>query len=144
MIVDNIKVFFNEPVISFDTVLVILRHENEYVFVKHKTRNWEFPGGHREHNESIEEVAQRESWEEAGANIKNIHYIGYYELPLGHKTAVVTANVQSFDSIPKISETTDRQLSSHLLPKELLSFQDGLYEALLTFLANNIDSTFKL
>ncbi|CUM80014.1 NUDIX domain-containing protein [Turicibacter sanguinis] len=144
MIVDNIKIFFYEPIQSFDTVLVILRHSNQYVFVKHKTRGWEFPGGHRENQETIEEVAKRESWEEAGAIITDINYIGYYELPLGHKTAVVIANVESFDSIPTISETTDRQLSSTLLAKELMSFQDGLYEALLTFIANNIDSTFKL
>jgi len=38
------------------------------VFCKHKDRDtFEFPGGHREKDEKIEETAKRELWEETGA-----------------------------------------------------------------------------
>ncbi len=40
----------------------------------HGAGTWAFPGGHLEFNESIEECAKREVFEETGIHIKNIRY----------------------------------------------------------------------
>lgn len=49
-------------------VVVQARYKGKWIYVKHKERNtWEIPGGHIEANESIEESARRELWEESGA-----------------------------------------------------------------------------
>ncbi len=38
----------------------------------HGVGSWQFPGGHLELNESVQECARREVWEEAGIEIRNI------------------------------------------------------------------------
>ena len=40
----------------------------------HGSGSWAFPGGHLEMNESIEECARREVFEETGISIHNIRY----------------------------------------------------------------------
>jgi len=40
----------------------------------HGAGTWAFPGGHLEFNESIEDCAKREVFEETGIHIKNIRY----------------------------------------------------------------------
>ena len=40
----------------------------------HGAGAWQFPGGHLEYQESIEECAVREVYEEAGIQIKNLRY----------------------------------------------------------------------
>jgi 8-oxo-dGTP diphosphatase len=40
----------------------------------HGTGTWSIPGGHLEFNESFEETAQREVYEETGIKIKNIRF----------------------------------------------------------------------
>jgi 8-oxo-dGTP diphosphatase len=40
----------------------------------HGSGSWAFPGGHLEMNESIEDCARREVFEETGLSIKNIRY----------------------------------------------------------------------
>lgn len=49
-------------------VVIMARFQGKWVFVKHKQREtWEMPGGRRELNESINQTAARELWEESGA-----------------------------------------------------------------------------
>lgn len=49
-------------------VVIMARFQGKWVFVKHKQREtWEMPGGRREPNESINQTAARELWEESGA-----------------------------------------------------------------------------
>lgn len=64
-------------------VLVIVRSPEGWVLTKHKTRGLEFPGGKLEKGETVEQAAIREVWEETGAIIKELHYIGQYSVDDG-------------------------------------------------------------
>jgi 8-oxo-dGTP diphosphatase len=122
--VGKIKVIFdNEQVVkSFDAVVVVLFSSGKFVLVRNKERAWEFPGGHRERNESFEETAIREAREEAQAEFSNIEYLGYYITSTGHITMIVCADISSLpmidDECVSIVGTFDK------LPSPL-SFGDG-------------------
>ncbi|WP_338449189.1 nucleoside triphosphatase YtkD [Niallia oryzisoli] len=64
-------------------VLVICRFYDQWLLTKHKERGWEFPGGKKEENETLEEAAKREVEEETGARLKSLQYIGEYEVASG-------------------------------------------------------------
>lgn len=56
----------NDELLKF--AVIIAKHQDKWVFCKHKERNtYEIPGGHREQGESIIEAAKRELTEETGA-----------------------------------------------------------------------------
>jgi len=61
-------------------VLVICRFYDQWLLTKHKERGWEFPGGKKEENETLEEAARREVEEETGAILTTLQYIGEYEV----------------------------------------------------------------
>ncbi len=49
-------------------VVIVASYHGKWIFCRHQLRNtWEIPGGHREINETIEEAAYRELFEETGA-----------------------------------------------------------------------------
>ena len=60
----------------FKFAVIITRSNGKWVFCKHREREtYEFPGGHREAGEDINDTARRELYEETGAieyNIKTI------------------------------------------------------------------------
>jgi 8-oxo-dGTP diphosphatase len=64
-------------------VWIVCRYLDKWLLTNHSTRGWEFPGGKVEEGESITEAAEREVWEETGASIKSLHYIGQYEVKCG-------------------------------------------------------------
>ena len=136
MIINHIKLQFNETVTKYDSVLIVLTYQGHLVFVKNKKRAWELTGGKVNHNETMNETAIREAYEESGAviNESDIDYLGYYILPNGHTTTITKAEVSYFKDIPKYSETTERILMKEPLDKNLLSFQDGLYEEIFKYL----------
>lgn len=136
MIINHIKLQFNETVTKYDSVLIVLTYQGNLVFVKNKKRAWELTGGKVNHNETMNETAIREAYEESGAviNESDINYLGYYILPNGHTTTITKAEVSYFKDIPKYSETTERILMKEPLDKNLLSFQDGLYEEIFKYL----------
>jgi len=69
-------------------VLVIVYSPSGWVLTKHKERGLEFPGGKLEEGETIEQAAVREVWEETGAVIKKLHYIGQYSVENRHNSFV--------------------------------------------------------
>jgi len=123
-----------KPVISsdlpddFTSVLVLACFEGKWLMVKNKNRNWEFPGGHREPNETPEQTARREAHEEAGALIHQVQLVGHYRLPSGHTTLIAKCAVERLIDLPAGFETLERKLVDSL-PKDL-SFKDGVYELL--------------
>ncbi len=66
--------------ITFDTVLVFVFHELEFLLANIAGRGWSIPGGRIEPGEYPEAAARREVYEETGAQIGELHVIGYYEL----------------------------------------------------------------
>jgi 8-oxo-dGTP diphosphatase len=110
---------------SHKSVLVFIKEGNTWLMVKNKFRSWEFPGGHKENDETVFETAKREVYEEAGIEIKNMKYVGFYRLPCGHTTLMVTAEVGEMREIPVEFETVERKFVSEL--PEDLSFRDGVY-----------------
>lgn len=61
--------------------VILTRYNNEWIFVRHKDRQtWEIPGGRRERNESIEETARRELYEETGAKAYHLNPLYIYSV----------------------------------------------------------------
>ncbi|WP_174734921.1 RNA deprotection pyrophosphohydrolase [Mesobacillus harenae] len=69
-------------------VLVICRYQEKWLMTDHKKRGWEFPGGKREQNESLEETAHREVYEETGARLAKLIPIGEYKIGIGDTSFV--------------------------------------------------------
>jgi 8-oxo-dGTP diphosphatase len=123
--VGNIRVIFDKTQVaqSFDAVVVVLFRSGRLVLVRNKERGWEFPGGHREGNESYEETAVREAYEEARAEITDIEYLGYYISPTGQVTVIVCAEASSFQVLGDEYETSEVGIFDRL--PSPLSFGDG-------------------
>lgn len=93
---------------SPDHVLVIVHSNLGWVFTNHKVRGLEFPGGKREKGETIEQAAVREVWEETGAHIKELIYIGQYQVDNGNNSFVKNvyfSNAIAFDKKADYLET---------------------------------------
>jgi 8-oxo-dGTP diphosphatase len=91
-------------------VLVICTFFNQWLLTKHKIRGYEFPGGKREAGETLEEAARREVYEETGAELKSIKFIGEYK---------VSNNAESFVKVIFYGEVDSLQ------PKENYFETDG-------------------
>ncbi|MFC3418465.1 NUDIX domain-containing protein [Salinicoccus hispanicus] len=61
-----------------DHVLGICRMDGKYLLTDHRLRGIEFPGGKIEAGESAEEALRREVFEETGASLAEVAYIGAY------------------------------------------------------------------
>lgn len=62
-------------------VLIVPYYKGELLFIRHKERGIELPGGKIEKGETPLAAAVREVYEEAGASLREIHLIGQYILP---------------------------------------------------------------
>lgn len=89
-------------------VLVICQYKNGWLLTNHKKRGLEFPGGKMEQGETLEEAALREVYEETGALLGEVKYIGEYKVcdPKGAFVKVIFyGRVQSLDSVNTYHET---------------------------------------
>ncbi|WP_411842085.1 NUDIX domain-containing protein [Salinicoccus sp. HZC-1] len=59
-------------------VLVICKFNDQYLMTNHKIRGVEFTGGKVEPDETREGAVHREVFEETGASIADLKYVGYY------------------------------------------------------------------
>lgn len=110
---------------SYKSVLVFIKQDEKWLMVRNKFRGWEFPGGHKEQDETEFETAKREAFEEAGVEIHNLQYVGFYRLTSGHTTLIITAEVKHFHEIPEEFETVERKFMREF-PLSL-SFDDDVY-----------------
>lgn len=99
-------------------VLVVLKHKGKWLLTKHRTRGIEFPGGKAEPGESIEDAAIRETMEETGVTISNVHQFAEYVVTsnITFCKAVFTGIIEEIEKEPSLYETegamwmTDQEL----------------------------------
>ncbi|SDK08922.1 RNA deprotection pyrophosphohydrolase [Sediminibacillus albus] len=100
----------NEVQLSFDDhpfskspkhVWVICRWKEQWLLTNHKDRGIEFPGGKVEEGESAEEAAIREVNEETGGIVKELIYVGQYNV--AGKGGTIIKNIY-FATIEKVIE----------------------------------------
>lgn len=96
----------------------------EFLLIKHEKNNkWGFPKGHLELNESIEECAVRETWEETGVVARLL-----FELP-----PVVTTNKQEYKTVYAF-------LAKQLNPQHGLKPREGEIQEAQWFAMENLPS----
>jgi 8-oxo-dGTP diphosphatase len=124
--VDNEKLLY---------AIVVSRYKDKWIFVKHKERDtWEIPAGHRDSNEDISYTAERELFEETGAEKFKITYINDYSLNINNEKSYAAlfyaeifslgklpnfeiGEVKEFDNIP--DNLTYPNIQKHLFKKVL-------------------------
>jgi len=123
--------YYENPVsLSFDLhpfssfpkhVWVICRFKDQWLLTRHPRRGWEFPGGKVEEGETPEEAARREVYEETGAIVGTIRYIGQYKVD--GKSGTIIKNVY-YAEISEIKAKadymeTDGPVFIHTLPVDI-------------------------
>ncbi len=81
--------FLNHPFAQRPNhVWVICRKEGQWLLTRHRQRGLEFPGGKVEPGESAEQAARREVYEETGASVATLEYIGQYKVSTANEAFV--------------------------------------------------------
>ena len=103
-------------------VVIAARFQNKWVFCRHRDRSsWETPGGHREPCETLLQAAQRELWEETGAEDSVISPICIYSVMKDGTLSygmLYFAQIHILGSLPAEYEMAEILLSD-LLPEQL-------------------------
>jgi len=83
--------------------VIVSRYLDKWVWCKNKTRKgWEVPGGHREENETIDETAKRELYEETGATEYSLMPICVYSVKQKNESfgMLYFAEINEFGNLP--------------------------------------------
>ena len=87
--------------------IVVPRYRGKWVFCRRKNSGgWEFPGGHRETGENLEQTARRELWEETGVTQAAFHAVSSYQLGGGYGM-LFFAEVECMEALPQGSEMAE-------------------------------------
>ena len=115
-----------------DTIIkyavIVARYHGKWILARHKERTtWEIPGGHVENNETPDQAALRELWEETGAVKAEISPVCLYAVQ--DYGMLYFAEVAELAPIPVNSEIREIGFF-HDLPKELTypHIQPALFE----------------
>ncbi|WP_173915785.1 RNA deprotection pyrophosphohydrolase [Halobacillus sp. Marseille-Q1614] len=98
-------------------VWVICRFQDQWLLTKHKDRGLEFPGGKVEKGETAEQAALREVFEETGAYVDKLNYIGQYYVSGKGGTIIKNvyyAYIEKLEDQPHYYETEGPVLLSRL------------------------------
>lgn len=124
--------------------VIMSRYKDKWIYVKHKERcTLEIPGGHREANESIEEAASRELYEETGAKKFTLLPVCIYAVEKAYDISYTEsfgqlfyAEIEELDKLPE-SEIEKIQLYDDI-PKDLTYplIQPFLHNKVVKFINN--------
>ncbi len=110
-------------------VWAVCRYREKWVLTKHRERGLEFPGGKVEEGEEIQAAVKREVYEETGAVIDSLHFIGQYEVACTQKTLwknIYYAKISSLEKTNDYFETDGpvlvNQFPSHIESDSRFSF----------------------
>ena len=112
-------------------VIIFNDDHTEVLLMKREDfRVWVGPGGHIEEDETAEEAACREAWEETGFSIELDRYVGEYSRPqLGSLVHAYAGRVVGGDGTNYSWESVDVQwFKLGQLPKRTLSFTKEIIE----------------
>ncbi len=105
----HVTLTFSKPLTTdVKHVLVICRYDGKWLLTNHKERGLEFPGGKVEAGEPLMEAAKRELYEETGAIVDSLTYIGQYEVDckgVSFYKNIYFGHVKRFEERPHYFET---------------------------------------
>lgn len=128
--------FFEKGQSQIDSrhVLVIGKHNGKWLLTRHSVRGLEFPGGKAEPDESLEQAAKREVYEETGASVNNLEWLAEYTVYTDKpfSKTVFTAVIEDMAEVEWM-ETDGPILVAELLIDENYSFlmRDAGMEAII-------------
>lgn len=92
------------------SVLVFAFFYGNLLWVKHPSRGWEVPGGKIEPGEEPEAAVRREAYEEAGATLQDLRWLGEYAIFVDGKKSykwAYRAELWDVEARPANSEIVD-------------------------------------
>jgi 8-oxo-dGTP diphosphatase len=127
-----------EPEEGLTYSVIVARCSGLWLFVRHRERTtWEIAGGHIEKDESAEQAACRELYEETGALEFDLECVDTYSVRKGGYTGygrLFVAEIHSLGEIPDKAEIAEIMFSDNL--PENLTYEDiqpQLFEKALEF-----------
>ncbi len=146
-IVRHLKVVAPPPRELTTSALALCFSGEDILMVKHDTRSWDFPGGHLESHESALAGVQRETREEACAELKDPRLFALIEVttPVGAERnprypsprsymVVYLSQIEALMPFKREFETSERRLFDPVEARRLPAIQRnrGLYESALS------------
>ncbi len=122
-------------------VVMGAKYQDKWIFVRHQDRNsWEMPAGHIEPDESADQAAVRELYEEAGVIKSSMEVICDYEVTVGTKVEygrLYSVNVHELE--PQNEFEIEEVLLSPEIPHSLTypEVQSTLFQRVVSHLASS-------